>query len=323
VRSAWLALAVLFLWSPAQQKFRSGTEAVRVDVLVMNGRTPVPGLTAANFELRDSGVTQQIETASLEDVPLSLMLALDTSQSVKGEALANLKDAAIAAVRQLQATDRAALLTFTGAVRLRTPWTSDRVALENGIRATEADGSTTLHDATYAALTLRDPQPGGRPLVLIFSDGVDTASWLPGRNVIDIARRNDAVVYAVTLGQPRVIVGNAGGSPFSSDATTIEPMSGYRLDFRSGIQEPVENAPVAMLLEPFVEALADETGGKVLNAERSDQLRETFVQVMNEFRSRYLLTYTPKGVDATGWHPIEVRLKGARGKVTARRGYVR
>jgi hypothetical protein len=39
--------------------------------------------------------------------------------------------------------------------------------------------------------------------------------------------------------------------------------------------------------------------------------------------SRYLITYTPRGVDARGWHPLEVKLKGRRGNVTARRGYLR
>ena len=76
-------------------------------------------------------------------------------------------------------------------------------------------------------------------------------------------------------------------------------------------------------MEPFLSALAEETGGKYVDAEQSDRLRETFVRIVTEFRSRYLLTYTPQGVDAGGWHPIEVRLKSKKGKVTARRGYVR
>jgi hypothetical protein len=70
-------------------------------------------------------------------------------------------------------------------------------------------------------------------------------------------------------------------------------------------------------------ALADETGGNYLEAERSDRLREVFVRIMTEFRSRYLLTYTPTGVDAGGWHPIQVKVKNKRGSVTARRGYLR
>jgi hypothetical protein len=76
-------------------------------------------------------------------------------------------------------------------------------------------------------------------------------------------------------------------------------------------------------MEPFLEALSEETGGRVLNALRSDRLRDTFVRIVSEFRSRYLLTYSPRGVDAGGWHPLEVRVKGRRVKVTARRGYLR
>ena len=76
-------------------------------------------------------------------------------------------------------------------------------------------------------------------------------------------------------------------------------------------------------MEPFLNALAEETGGKYIDAKRSDRLRETFVTIVTEFRSRYLLTYTPQGVDAGGWHPIDVRLKSKKGKVTARRGYMR
>jgi VWFA-related protein len=195
-------------------------------------------------------------------------------------------------------------MAFSGSLRLGSQWTSDRAVLSAAIAGTEAGGSTTLHDAAYAALTLRDPVPG-RTLVLIFSDGADTSSWLPGAHVLEIARRNEAVVYAVTLD------------------TGVLQVPGYRLDFRSGIQAPIQNAPTATLMEPFLDALAEETGGKVFNTRRSDRLRDTFVQIVNEFRSRYLLTYTPRGVDAGGWHPLEVKVKGRRVKVTARRGYLR
>ena len=95
------------------------------------------------------------------------------------------------------------------------------------------------------------------------------------------------------------------------------------MDFHSGIQDRVENAPNAILLRRFLDELADETGGKVVSTESSERLRDTFLQVIQEFRSRYLLTYTPRGVDARGWHPIEVKLKNRRGQVRARRGYLR
>lgn len=60
-----------------------------------------------------------------------------------------------------------------------------------------------------------------------------------------------------------------------------------------------------------------------MNAERCERQRDTFVEVVNEFRNRYVLTYSPRGVDAGGWHPLEVRLTRRAGKVTARKGYLR
>jgi hypothetical protein len=72
-----------------------------VDVLVTNGSAPIAGLTAKDFELFDNNVRQQIDAVAIEDLPVSMMLALDTSFSVHGEALADLKEAARAAVASL------------------------------------------------------------------------------------------------------------------------------------------------------------------------------------------------------------------------------
>ena len=301
VAAAAVALAVA---GPAQQRFRGGVDAVRVDVLVTDGNRPVGGLKAEDFELRDSGVRQRIDAVDLGGVPLSVMLVLDTSVSVWGEPLQHLKEAASAVIGLLTPNDRGAVLTFSGSLQLRTGWTSDHAQLEAAVSAARATGATSLHDATYAALTLRDDRPG-RALVLIFSDGDDTASWLPGQTVIDIARRNDAVVYSVGLRHGEVT------------------RPGYRVDFLSGIQAKIPNVSETALMEPFLSALAEETGGKYIDAEKSERLRETFVKIVTEFRSRYLLTYTPQGVDAGGWHPIDVRLTDKKGKVAARRGYMR
>lgn len=295
------AAAILALY-PAQT-FRSGAEAVRVDVLVTDGNRPVAGLTAADFELRDSGVPQRIDSLALEDVPLSIMLALDTSESVAGAPLLHLKTAAAAVIDLLGREDRAALLTFSHEVKLRSPWT-EPAGLLAPIALTEASGATSLHDAAYAALTLKDER-SGRSLVLVFSDGDDTSSWLPGAAVIDLARRSDSVVYAVGL----------------RSGTGLIP--GYLVDVSSGLQAPPPRVTATALADRFLAALAVETGGRHVDAENSRELRDTFVRIVSEFRSRYLLMYTPRGVDSGGWHPIEVKLKGKRGKITARRGYLR
>jgi VWFA-related protein len=206
--------------------------------------------------------------------------------------------------RLLKPTDRAALLTFTHRVTLRTGWTNVHEQIEAAIRQVEAAGATSLHDAAYTALTLNDDR-AGRRLVLLFSDGQDMSSWMPGQFALDAARRSDAVVYVVGL----------------QSATHRTP--GYRLDFRSGVQPPVPSIQPALLLETFLSALAADTGGSFLTTDRSEELRDTFVRIIDEFRTRYLLTYRPQRVEGSGWHPIEVKLTGRKGKVTARRGYLK
>ena len=151
---------------------------------------------------------------------------------------------------------------------------------------------------------LRDPSPG-RPLVLVFSDAADTASWLPGARVIELVQRHDAVVYGVNL-----------------RGAETRPL-GYLADFTSGIQAHLENVAAAAFKESFIERLAGESGGSAFLAEESGELRAAFERIVAEFRSRYVITCMPRGVEAGGWHPLQVSLKGRSGRVTARRGYLR
>jgi hypothetical protein len=72
---------------------------------------------------------------------------------------------------------------------------------------------------------------------------------------------------------------------------------------------------------PFTFDLAAAGGGRRWSAESSRDLRELFGRVLNELRSRYLLTYYPSGVERQGWHDVKVSLRNARGDVTARPGY--
>ena len=73
-----------FTAAASGQTFRTATEAVRVDVLVTNGNKPVGGLTREDFELLDNGVPLAIDNVSIEEVPFSMLLALDASASMEG-----------------------------------------------------------------------------------------------------------------------------------------------------------------------------------------------------------------------------------------------
>ena len=282
-------------------QFRSGVDAVRVDVLVTDGRQPVGGLTIANFELRDNGVRQTIDDLQVGEVPFSMMLVLDASGSMDGWPLGHLKDGARAALEALRPDDRAALISFNHVIASPTPWTSDRHGLTAAITELKANGGTGLFDAALAAIVQRDPEPGRRNLLIIFSDGRDTASWLPDFAALDLVTRADIVVYGVTLE-----AGRGRGRP--------------NLDRRSGIRLSPDQTVASST--DFLAALAERTGG-VRIASSLLGLRRTFSKIVTDFRSRYVLTYTPRNVSTTGWHRIEVRLTNRKGEVTARRGYER
>ena len=287
--------AVLASVQPQEQspRFRSSADAVRVDVQVRQGNKPVAGLTAADFELRDSNVVQQIQAVSIEDVPVTLMLALDTSRSVEGTMLERLKAAALAAVAALRPDDQAALLTFSQRIQRPAAVTRDRSVLQAAIGRMKADGSTSMRDAIFAATALREHAPG-RVVLLVFTDGMDTTSWLEPRAVVSAALRSDMVIYAVSTGPT---------------ATR---------DQKSWYEEEPELFPTA-----FLEDLTDRTGGELMSVKESDDLAPTFAKIVSDFKSRYLLTYAPAKVAPGGWHPIAVKLKNRRGDVTARRGYWR
>lgn len=182
------------------QTFTSRVESVRVDVLVSDERGPVLGLQASDFEIDDAGVPQQVDLIAFEQVPLSVVLALDTSDSVAGEALERLRDAGRMAVEALKAGDQAGLVTFATTVSVRAPLTADAARLRLALAQPVETGNTALVDATYTALALAASDTA-RPLAVVFSDGADTASFLVPDAVLATARRSDTVVYAVRTNQ--------------------------------------------------------------------------------------------------------------------------
>jgi len=152
VRTLALIVSLLATAAPAhlaQQRFRTTTDGVRIDVLVTDGRRPIAGLQEKDFILLDQGVRQDIDTIAIEDIPLSMMLALDISESVEGQKLRALVDGVKAAASALGPRDRSALLTFSEEVRLRTPWSPGGSAIvlnPQGGQVVIADDGTISQD---------------------------------------------------------------------------------------------------------------------------------------------------------------------------------
>lgn len=285
-----------------RQVFRTRVDAVAVDVLVTRGGRPVPGLTSADFTLRDNGVEQRLESVMLEDVPITLLLVLDTSASVEGELLTQLMVASEAAAAVLRGEDSIGLIAFTDRVRLVLAPPAEASSLPRHLETLRPGGGTALYDATFAALALRQ-RISGRALVLIFSDGEDTASWLDPRDVVTAAQRSDVAIHAVVMEQ---IVRNI--SPGD-----LRRLAMLRTLFQS---EP------HLFGRMYLPQLTEDTGG-ALYPVTSAGLRDAFARIVGEFKSRYVLTYSPQGVAERGWHDIDVRVNARGASVRARRGYLR
>ncbi len=186
--------------------FSSKLEAVRVDVLVTDGSKVVRGLGPADFEIFDDGVRQQVDLAGFEELPVNMILALDASDSMTGERLNHLRAAGHTVLGGLTRDDRGALLTFSHRVSLSQGLTGDLELVRRQLDAVDPSGETALIDGVYAAL-MHGGSGAGRDLLIVFSDGVDTASWLAAPRVIEASRRSEVTVYAVS-------VRGAGETPF-------------------------------------------------------------------------------------------------------------
>jgi len=278
-----LVLALLLRAGPEQAPppvFSVGVERTRVEVLVTRGGQPVRGLGAADFELTDSGVVQQLEPVLHEDTPVDTVLVLDRSLTVEGKKLAMLREAASAYLDALHPGERAALISFSAEVALAQALSSDLPRVRAAVERGPAGGATALVDAIYAGLRLHEPS-GRRTALLVFTDGLENASWLRPQQVVEAARRSDAIVYGVLAGQP-------------------------------------EERDPTLLRE-----LARTTGGRVFESRSLSELRSRFLEVLADVRNRYVLSYTPEGVERGGWHPLAVRLRRSKGDVLARPGYWR
>jgi VWFA-related protein len=194
-------LAATLLAAAAAQAppvFRAEVGVVRVEVLVTRRGSPVRGLAAADFELRDDGLLQDLEPILEEQTPVDAVLVLDASGSVSGSKLDSLQAAAGAFLDGLRSGEHAAVLAFNHEVQLLQTLTTDLAAVRRALDRVSPRGSTALVDAVYAALRLRE-LGDRRTAIVVFSDGIDNLSWLSASDVVEAAARSNAIVYGVTV----------------------------------------------------------------------------------------------------------------------------
>jgi VWFA-related protein len=274
--------------------FRAGADAVSVDASVQRDRRPVTGLKAADFELFDNGVPQEITEVAYEKLPIDVTVLLDVSASVTGPILEELGRALRQVRADLLPADRLRLLTFNMSVRRLVDFDQAAPSLDQALATVRGAGSSAVFDGLAVALSSFDA-PGRRRLILLFSDGQDSSSIIDADTLLDVARRTTPTV-GIILGSPN----------------PERPASLLRQS----------SAEAGATVGALAERIAAETGGIVAPVRAGENLTSRFRRMLQEFRSSYVLYFTPKGVEPAGTHTLEVRLKRGGADVRARRGYV-
>ena len=245
-----------------------------------------------DFEVYDNGAKQQIVTFGRDELPLTAVLLLDTSESMQGERQEAVRRGAKAFLDGMKPADEAMLALFSDRLIRFTPFSSDKKMLEDSIAGTSAAGGTAVNDFLYLSLKMLDARNGQR-VVVLFSDGSDVHSVLPASDVLWKARAGQSLVYWIQLG-------------------------GKHQSFTSAWRDYQGNDREYQTLEKAIH----ESGGRILPIEHLGELEGAFRSILQELRQQYALGYYPTTAKGDGaWHKVDVRLHNGGGRVRTRAGY--
>ena len=295
VRSA-LALAALacalVVASPSAQQqppatFKSGSATIVSLFATVHDadRRLVPGLTMEEFEILDNDKPQPIVIFDNKVQPITVTVMLDTSLSMTNS-LPLLRAAAEQFLIRLLPIDRAKVGAFNDKIEFSSRFTNNRDELVTDMKDLDYGNGTRLWDAVAASL---DELKGveGRRVVLVFTDGDDTASKIGLGNVTDRARDEEVMVYAI----------------------------GLESEFFDG-QRMIRTRP-----DRGLRRIADETGGGYFELKKTADLAPTFTRVAQELHSQYALGFEAKQLDGRV-HKLAVKMKQTGMTARARRSYV-
>ena len=281
-----LAASVSIALAAQQPTFRTGTQIVSLFVTVADAsRRLVPGLTQEDFEVFDNEKPQPIVFFQNEVQPISVVVMLDTSGSMT-LMLDLLKQAAEQFLIRLLPADKGRVGAFNDKIQFSSRFTSDRDQLVTDMRDLDYGNSTRLWDAVGASL---DELKGieGRRVILVFTDGDDTGSKIGQGTVIERARAEEVMIYAI----------------------------GLETHYFNG-QQTVRSRPDSGLRK-----IADETGGGYFELKKSSELASTFTKVALELHSQYVIGFAPAQLD-NRVHKLAVKMKQPGMTARARRSYV-
>ncbi|MBM3818613.1 MAG: VWA domain-containing protein [Acidimicrobiia bacterium] len=269
-----------------QATFRSSTRIVPVITTVTDaqGRL-VPALEQGEFSILDNGKPQDITFFQNDVQPFTAVVMMDFSASMTAN-LDRLKDASEQFILRLLPDDRAQVGAFSDKIQFSGEFTSDRDDLIFALEDLQFGNPTRLYDAINESIAMLKGVDG-RKVVVVFTDGDDTASRVGMGDVLDRARDEEVMIYAI----------------------------GLESEFFNG-QRVVRTRP-----DRGLRRLTEETGGGYFELKKTDELGPTFSRVAQELHSQYTLGFTPTLLDGKE-HKLVVRMKQPGMTARARRTYI-
>ena len=231
--------------------------SVFVNVTDRNGAI-VGGLSRENFALSEDGHPQQIAVFEKQsEMPLNLMLAIDTSGSVRKDLSEEAEAARRFAHAILRQQDRMSVIQFATNVKVLAPFTNKVSQIDHSLAGLRGDWATALYDSIYLG-SQNLGQREGRKVLVVISDGDDTVKNTTYQQALDQALREEVMIYTII------------DVPIEASA---------------GRDTGGEHALITM---------AEQTGGKYFYVSDGG-LDKAFAKVSDDLRTQYLLGYYPKG----------------------------
>lgn len=276
---------------PSQDKyqFRITVDLISLNVTVVDTRNRfITDLIRDNFSVYEDGVKQDISVFSQEDLPLRMVLLLDTSASME-EKIGFAQEAAIRFVGTLKEEDIAQAVEFGSRARVLQAFTAEHDKLAKVIRMTQAGGTTSLYNALYIALKnlSRRRTDIRRQAIVVLSDGEDTSSLVTFDQVMELAKDTDVTIYTISLREE-----SRKKSKYFSEA------------------------------EHVLKKLAEETGGQWFFPRQIQELESVYDRIAKELKSQYNIGYVSANIKRDGsWRRVVVQTDRQNLIVRTKLGY--
>ncbi len=271
--------------------YRSDSRMVLVPVTVTDQRgAAVNGLPASVFSVLEDKAQQPIVSFGEEDVPCSIGIVFDLSQSMRAK-LPQARHALKSFFDLAEPEDEAMLVTVSSHPTYRFEFTRDFDTILDSLRYEPGRGNTALFDAVYLTLSSVRKSQNRRRALLVFSDGVDNNSRYTSRELLRLADEAGVEIHTIAVFDPGL-----HKKPIEAREDSVGAM--------------------------FMEQLANRTGGLHFVVRSEKDMREAAAKIGRALRSRYVIGYRPAAERDGQWHQFRVRLKVPDTVVHARERYL-